>query len=98
MDWRKKHLKAEKAAGDDGLESNYVKGSMKGLVRPLKILFEKSLTEGQIPREWKEANVTAVFKQGTRKNPANYRPVSLTSQVGKVFEKIVKKELVSYLE
>ena len=42
--------------------------------------------------------VTAVFKQGARKKPENYRPVSLTSQVGKVMEKIIKKELVTYLE
>ena len=71
---------------------------MDGLVRPLKILFEKSLTDGKIPREWKEANVTSVFKQGARKKPENCRPVSLTSQVGKVMEKIIKKELVTYLE
>ena len=93
-----RNLKANKAAGVDELESSYVKGSMEGLVRPLKILFEKSLTDGKIPREWKEANVTAVFKQGARKKPENYRPVSLTSQVGKVMEKIIKKELVTYLE
>ena len=93
-----RNLKANKAAGVDELESSYVKGSMEGLVRPLRILFEKSLTDGKIPREWKEANVTAVFKQGARKKPENYRPVSLTSQVGKVMEKIIKKELVTYLE
>ncbi len=92
------NLKANKAAGVDELESSYIKGCMEGLARPLKIIFEKSITDGQIPREWKEANVAALFKQGSRKNPANYRPVSLTSQVGKVFEKIIKKELVSYLE
>ena len=93
-----RNLKANKAAGVDELESSYVKGSLEGIVRPLRILFEKSLTDGKIPREWKEANVTAVFKQGARKKPENYRPVSLTSQVGKVMEKIIKKELVTYLE
>ena len=39
-----------------------------------------------------------MFKPGARKKPENYRPVSLTSQVGKVMEKIIKKELVTYLE
>jgi hypothetical protein len=56
------------------------------------------IKDGQVPKEWKEANVAAVYKQESRQNPANYRPVSLTSQVGKVFEKIIKKELVAYLE
>jgi ribonucleases P/MRP protein subunit RPP40 len=91
-------LKANKAAGVDELESNYIKSCSEGLTRPLKILFEKSLREGEIPHEWKEANVAAIFKEGDKKNPANYRPVSLTSQVGKVLEKVIKKELVSYLE
>ena len=46
-------------------------------------MFEKSLTDGKIPREWKEANVTAVYKQGARKKPENYRPVSLTIKSGR---------------
>ena len=86
-----RNLKANKAAGVDELDSSYVKGSMEGLDRPLKILFEKSLTDGKIPKEWKEANVTAMFKQGARKKPENYRPVSLTCQVGKRDEKDYKE-------
>jgi hypothetical protein len=91
-------LKGNKAAGVDEIESNYVKRSMDGIVGPLRRIYDKSIKDGQVPKEWKEANVAAVYKQGSRKDPANYRPVSLTSQVGKVFEKIIKKELVAYLE
>ena len=62
-------------------------------------MFEKSLTDGKISRGGiKDANVTAVFKQGARKKPENHRPVSITSQVGNVMENIIKKELVTYLE
>jgi hypothetical protein len=93
-----RNLKANKAAGVDELESNYIKSCMEAVAKPLKLIFEKTIKEGVIPREWKEANVTAVFKQGSKKSPENYRPVSLTSQVGKVCEKIIKRELVSYLE
>ena len=98
VEWAIGNLKANKAAGVDELESSFIKKSKDGLIRPLKIIFERSLKDGQIPREWKEANVAAVFKEGSKKNPANYRPVSLTSQVGKVLEKMIKAELVAYLE
>jgi hypothetical protein len=91
-------LKANKAGGVDDLDSSFIKQSMEGLVKPLKILYEKSMKEGEVPEEWKEANITAIFKKGSKKEPANYRPVSLTSHVGKILEKIIKDELVAYLE
>ena len=91
-------LKANKTGGVDDLDSSLIKQSMAGLVKPLKILYEKSMKEGEVPEEWKEANITAIFKKGSKKEPANYRPVSLTSHVGKILEKIIKEELVKYLE
>ena len=42
--------------------------------------------------------ITPVFKKGNRTDPANYRPVSLTSHVIKVFERVLRNHLVSYLE
>ena len=44
------------------------------------------LRVGVVPEQWKEANVTAIFKRkGHKSDPGNYRPVSLTSQIGKDF-------------
>jgi len=40
----------------------------------------------QGPGDWKEANVIPIFKGGNRNTATNYRPVSLTSQICKVFE------------
>ena len=68
------------------------------MVQPLELLFKKSLSLGVIPNDWKKANVTAIFKKGSRKQPGNYRPVSLTCQMGKILEKIIKEDLVHYLE
>ena len=50
-----------------------------GLLWPLFLLFKKSLEEGQLPTAWKEAMVIPIFKKGSRTQPTNYRPVSLTS-------------------
>jgi len=46
---------------------------------------------------WKVANITPIFKKGDRKDPSNYRPVSLTSVVSKILEKIIRDGVVEHL-
>ncbi|RMC12632.1 hypothetical protein DUI87_10156 [Hirundo rustica rustica] len=41
------------------------------------------------PADWKQADIVLIFKKGKKEGPANYRSVSLTSESGKVMEKIV---------
>ena len=53
---------------------------------PLAKVFNLSLKEGIVPSEWKEANITPLFKKGSKNKPENYRPVSLTSVVRKLPE------------
>jgi len=50
-----------------------------------------------VPQDWKEANVTAIHKKGDKKNPGNYRPVSLTSVSCKIMEKIIRKKIMKHL-
>ena len=61
-------------------------------------IFNRSLETGVVPRDWREANVTPLFKKGDPSKPGNYRPVSLTSVVGKLLESIIVDKLTSYLE
>jgi len=56
------------------------------------------VTEAIVPRDWKLANVAPIFKGGSRKDPGNYRPVSLTSHISKIFEKILKEHIVQFFE
>jgi hypothetical protein len=49
-------------------------------------LFRKSLAEGSVPADWRKANVTPIFKKGSKSDLGNYRPVSLTSICGKLME------------
>ena len=66
---------------------------------PLVLIFQESLRTGLMPVQWKEANVTAIFKKKElRCEPGNYRPVSLTSQIGRIFERIIRDHLVKFLE
>jgi hypothetical protein len=54
------------------------------MAKALSIIFNRSYADGIIPNMWLRANVTPLFKKGDKLNPANYRPVSLTSIVRKV--------------
>ena len=53
----------------------------------LTLLFKKSLDEGSVPEIWKCANVTPIFKAGSKHKPENYRPISLTPVLSKIMEK-----------
>ena len=56
------------------------------------------MESSQIPKIWKEANVTAIFKNGTKSKPENYRPISLTSAPGKLLERIIRGAIVKHME
>jgi hypothetical protein len=93
-----KDMKMNKAAGPDELVSTFIKGTQESINEQLVNLFVQSMENGEIPEDWKTANVTAIFKKGARGDPGNYRPVSLTSNVCKVFERLIKEDIVNYLE
>ena len=91
-------LQVNKAAGVDDINSTLLKGIVVGVVKPIAMIFRDSLRKGVIPDDWKRANVVAIFKGGTKKEPGNYRPVSITCQIGKLMERFIKSQLVGYLE
>ena len=65
---------------------------------PLAIIFAKSLAEGKVPDDWKSANISPIFKKGSKASAGNYRPVSLTSIVCKLMESILKDAIVDHLQ
>ena len=91
-------VKENKACGPDNIHARIIKEAAKELALPLQIIFELSLKVGVIPNDWKCANVVPIFKGGDKTRIGNYRPVSLTSIVCKVFEKIIKHHIVIHLE
>ena len=68
------------------------------LARPLTHIFNNSVETGIMPEDWKSGNVTAIHKKGSRQEPGNYRPISLTSVVWKTMERLVKERLITHLE
>jgi hypothetical protein len=90
-------FKPNKSPGIDGITSTYALKTKLLLAKPLTILFNESIKNNVIPKDWKRANISAIFKKGDKSKTENYRPVSLTSFYGKVLEKIIKKEIENLL-
>ena len=65
---------------------------------PLAVIFNRSMQQSDVPAEWRQANITPIFKKGAKTDPSNYRPVSLTSVVCKLLEGLIKEQLVDHLE
>merc|ERR1712215_201640 len=65
------------------------------LALPLSLMLRKSIDEGKIPDILKLAYVTPIHKGVSRQKPEQYRPVSLTSHVIKVFEMVIKKKKIN---
>ena len=90
-------LDTSKAPGPDGLHPHVLKVLADRIKEPLYIIFSKSLQTGCVPKLWKQGRISAIFKKGDKADPGNYRPVSLTSIVCKVFEKLVREHLLEHL-
>ena len=88
-----KKMKDNKSPGVDGIPPKL----FKEISTPLANFFNLSLEKGIVPSEWKEANITPLFKKGSRNKPENYRSVSLTSVVGKLLETLIRDHMVEFL-
>ena len=64
---------------------------------PLVMLFERSMSFIFVPSVWKVANIVPILKKGNPLNVNNYRPISLTSTISKVMERIINDHILSYL-
>ena len=93
-----KELKSSSAAGADGVPAALLKNCCQELKHPLFLFWRSSMDTGCIPPDLLLVLVSPVHKGGSRGVAKNYRPVALTSHIVKVFERVVRRSLVSYLE
>ena len=92
-------LKTKTASGPDGLSSHMLRNTASAIAPTLTKLFNRSLSKGVVPSEWKLSNITPVFKgKGDPCCVANYRPIYLLSLPSKVLERIVHNRLLKYLQ
>ena len=89
-------IPTNKTIGPDNISHKMLKNTVSTIVKPLCLLFNRSLRDCLFPDSWKIANVLPLFKKGDPSELSNYRPVSLLSCVGKIMERIVFKYLYNY--
>lgn len=93
-----KSINISKACGPDNCHPVLLKECANELYIPIHMIFCKSMDEGVIPDDWKLANVTCIYKKGSKMDPGNYRPVSLTSVVCKIMEKNVRAAILEHMK
>ncbi|PKU40459.1 rna-directed dna polymerase from mobile element jockey- hypothetical protein [Limosa lapponica baueri] len=84
--------------GSDGIHLRVLRKLAEVIAGLLSIIFERSWRTGKVPEDWRKANVIPVFKKGKKKDPGNYRPVSLTSIPGKVMERLILGAILEHME
>ena len=91
-------LKCNSACGPDGIPAILLKACAYELAYPLQSLWKESQQIGIVPDYYKMANVTPIYKKGSKALASNYRSVNLTSHVVKVYERFIRKQIVGFLE
>ena len=78
------------SSGPDNISVKVLKKCRDSIAYPLFLLWSKSLALGVIPVKCKQSNIVPIHKKGKKDDPNNYRPVSLTSHLIKIFERVMK--------
>ena len=91
-------LSPNSAAGPDCIPSSLLVNCATELAPVLLLIFSHSLSHGVIPKSWKRAAIIPIYKSGDKTVPSNYRPISLTSVICKVLERIIRKQVFSFLD
>ena len=92
------HINPSKASGPDNIPNRILKECANQLAPSLSIIFQLSIDSGELPKDWREANISCIFKKGDKHLAENYRPVSLTSVPSKLLEHIICKHILKHLE
>ena len=92
-----KELKNNKLPGIDNIKSETIKKISALIVKPLAHLINMTIKQGKVPSVFKVGIIKPLYKSGVKDEVSNYRPITLISNFAKIFEKIIKKRLVSFL-
>ena len=85
------------ACGANDIPANVLKNCKTNLAEPIYRLWKQSLETGCVPHIYKKQIITPIYKKSSKADPANYRPISLTSHIIKIFERLVKKSIVNHV-
>ena len=90
-------MQCNKASGTDNISARLLKEAARVISSSLAHIFNLSISKGIFPRDWKEAKMCPIYKEGLKTDPNNYRPISVLPAVSKLIEKIIFKQWYDYL-
>ncbi|KFO70702.1 hypothetical protein N303_03709, partial [Cuculus canorus] len=93
-----RNLNIYKSMGLDGIHPRVLKELADVLSKPLSVIFQRSWLTGEVPLDWRLADVVPIYKKGCREDAGNYRPVSLTSVLGKVMEQVILSAIMKHMQ
>ena len=86
------------SAGWDDIPAFVAKQSIESYIEPLTCLINRSFTEGIFPTELKLARIVPIYKSGDSAIFSNYRPISILSVFAIIYEKLLYKYLLDFLD
>ena len=92
------NLDPSKAAGPDELKPRLLKELALEISPILCLIYQKSLDTGEVPTDWRTAHVSPIYKKGSKYNPENYRPISLTCICCKILEHVVVSAIMTHAD
>ena len=95
-------LKNGKSAADDCISNEMLKKRMafqySTTDKPLEKLFNFIFENGKFPNIWNESLLVPLHKKGNKIDPSNYRCISISSNLGKVFNRVIHTRLLQFIE
>ena len=74
----------------DLISNEMLKNTIPSILDPLTKLFNFIFNKGNFPKIWSDSILVPLHKKGSKADPNNYRGISVTSNLGKVFNKIIQ--------
>ena len=68
-----------------------------GAAQTLTLMYNQLLSVAEVPADWKKAMIVPVYNEGTAGAVANHRPISLTSVLNKILERILAVKIIDHL-
>ncbi len=87
------NLKNNKAPGHDQINNESVRYGGRPMIKKLTQLFNKILKEQKVPKDWKLSDIILIHKKGDKHKIENYRPISLSPTIAKIFSKAIEQRI-----
>ena len=84
--------------GPDGIHPIVLRELVEVLPKPLSVIYQQSWLTGEVPADWRLANVMPIYKKAQKEDPGNYRPVSLTSVPRKIMEQLTLSAIMQHVQ